>query len=641
MNDKDYDRPSALCEGCEDDEEEEENEKLGKVLIIVGAVLLVLSFLPFLGSFVRDACRILCAVLCGYPTAITAFKGLKNKRMNEAFLMTVAVIAAIVIEEYFEAAAVALLFRVGEALEDYARERSKRSLEEIFSIVPDKGRLVLEDGGFEEIGGDDIKVGMLLAVFPHEKVPADGVITRGSGTMDVSAITGESIPVEVCEGSSIMSGSINGDTTIYYEVTAAKSESAAARIVALVKDASEQKSETQRFTDRFAKYYTPIVVGAAVVYGIVCAIITKDISLSLHRALVLVVASCPCAIVLSVPLAFISSMGAAAKNGIIIKGSSFIESLAAADTAVFDKTGTVTSDVPAVGKIHALPGYDEQQVLYYAAISESHSSHPLAKAVMAAYGEAPESSEYIYEEAAGGGTAVSTPMGRICAGGEMLMKREGVDVSALPNAQIYISLDGKAIGGIECISELKENAVLTVNELKKIGIKNTVMLTGDSEKNALPVCEKLGIEDCRSSLSPADKLSETEKIRKDSKTGIIYVGDGINDAPVITLADTGVAMGLGTQAASEAADVILADSQIAKLYDAVSQSKRTMKVLKSNIAFSLVFKLAVIALGIIGIAPLWLAVVADVGTMLVCVIRSAQLLKIQSIVPTVKSEIRA
>ena len=614
------------CEDCcEEHCHEDSDEKKEKILLIVGFVLLAASFLPFLGDFVRDGLRIACAVICGYPTAVGAFKGIKKLRINEAFLMTLAVIAAIIIGEYFEAAAVAFLFRVGEALEDYARGRSERSLEAIFSIVPDKGHIILEDGGFNEIDGDDIKAGMKLAVLPHEKVPVDGVIIHGSGTMDTSALTGEGIPVEVAEGSKIISGSINGNTTLFYEATAGKNESGAARIVSMVKAAADKKGNSQRLTDRFAKIYTPAVVGISFVFFIIYAIITKNISESLHRALVLVVASCPCAVILSVPLAFISSLGACAKNGVIVKGSDFIEALSSAKAAALDKTGTLTTSVPVIGEIYPAPGIEKEEVLRYAALCEQYSSHPLAQAVINACPDIPETQTQGYEELPGGGTAVNTPLGRVCAGGAMLMERENIDVSSLPEASIYVSLGGKAIGCIEAVNEIRSDAAKTVSSLRKLGVREIVMLTGDAEKNAADVSGKTGLDSYKCRLTPAGKLEAVEDIMRRTEGGVIYVGDGINDAPVLARSTVGVAMGLGTEAACEAADVILADSQIIKLPQTVRQSKNTMNILKENIVFSLAVKLAVIILGLIGIAPLWLAVVADVGTMLICVINSARL----------------
>ena len=614
----------GCCDGCCG--HDEAGEKREKIILIAGAVLLALSFIPILGDFVRDALRIACAVICGYPTAVSAYNGLKKFRFNEALLMTIAVIAAMFIREFFEAAAVAFLFRVGEALEDYASERSRRSLEAVFSIVPDKGHIILEDGSFREIDGDDIKTGMKLAVLPHEKVPVDGVIIHGAGTMDMSALTGESLPVEVEKGSKIISGSINGNTTLFYEATAEKEESGAARIVSMVKEASEKKGNAHRATEQFAKYYTPIVVALALVYGIVYLIISKDFSAALHNALVVVVASCPCAIVLSVPLAFLSSMGACAKNGIIIKGSEFIESLAKTDAAVLDKTGTITTGTPLIGEVFAADGFDREKVLSLAGACERHSSHPLAKSVMKAAEGIDEAEASGFEELPGGGTSAVTPLGRVCVGSAKMMAREGVDISSLPECEIYVSLDGKAAGGMEVINEVRSDSPLAVETLKKLGVNNITMLTGDSRKNAEKVCDAVGIGNYMHSLTPGDKLSELEKIKCTSKS-TVYVGDGINDAPALALADTGVAMGLGTQAASEAADVILTDSRIIKLCDCIRQSKNTMKILKENIVFALIVKLVVIVLGLIGIAPLWLAVVADVGTMLLCVLNSVRLFK--------------
>lgn len=630
------------CCCCDhDDDEDEEESKAEKIMLYVGAAIFVVALIIMLvkkitkadiGEFVYEFPFVITAFLCGFPTAKSGIKSLMKKNMSEALLMTISVVAALIIGEFFEAAAVALLFRVGEMLEDYASERSKKSIESLFSIVSDTGNIVKADGSIEKIDADDIKVGMKLALLPHEVVPVDGVIVEGATTIDTSAITGESIPVEAGVGTKLVSGSMNVNNTVYYEATAIKAESGAARIVNMVEEATGKKGKSQKLVASFAKYYTPIIVGCAVLLFVIGAIATHSASGVkdwLHRALVVLVASCPCSIVLSVPLAFLSSMGACAKNGMIIKGSNFIEELAAADAVAFDKTGTLTTDKPLAGKVTAVEGFTEDEVLQIAAKCEYYSSHPLAKAIVEAAGEVDMKYVSNYAEIPGGGTSIDTEKGKVLCGGQRLMKASEVDVSALPVSSVYVALKGKAIGCIEIVNEIRPEAKKAIANLRALGIKTTMMLTGDMEERAKEVTAEIGLDGYKCQLLPQHKLQALEEIKKTAKS-IIYVGDGINDAPVLASANAGVAMGLGTQAASEAADVILTDSDLSRLADTVKQSQRTMGVLKANIILSIVFKLVVILLGIfVPSTPLWLAVVADVGTMIICVINAARLLKVE------------
>ncbi|MBQ4627194.1 MAG: HAD-IC family P-type ATPase, partial [Clostridia bacterium] len=388
-----------------------------------------------------------------------------------------------------------------------------------------------------------------------------------------------------------------------------------------------EKGEAQRAVSVFAKYYTPSVIAVAVFVALVPSLITGEWSIWIYRGLILLVAACPCAVVISAPLAFFSSMGACAKSGIIIKGSRFIESMAAADTAVFDKTGTLTTGELTVGKIHACEGFNEEKVIYLAAKCELFSTHPIAKAIVKKSGIKSSVGISDFSETAGGGTSIVTEEGNILCGGKRLMIKAGIDVSSLPELPVYVAVNSRLIGGIEVDGEIRTDCAKCIENLKKLGIKRVVMLTGDGEEQARKISCECGIAEYKCNLLPEDKLNEVKRIKENAK-GTIYVGDGINDAPVLAASDTGVAMGLGTQAAGEAADVILTSSVISKLAVAVAQSKKTMNVLKSNIAFAVVVKIAVIALGIAGIAPMWLAIVADVGTMLVCVANSSRLLRV-------------
>lgn len=615
--------------GCGHCHEKEEKEGVIPVVVtVIGAVLTAASFFPFFNGLVSKILLIAAVVLCGAPVFADAFKSLKNKQITEAFLLVVAVIAALFLGEFSEAAVVSVLFRVGELMEDFASGKSRKSIEAVFSIMSDEANIVRDGGKLEKIDADKIKIGDILAVLPHETVPVDGTVIKGSGSMDASALTGESMPVEICEGSSVSSGMINGDSTLHIKATAVKSDSSAARIVEMVEQAALKKGKAQRAVTTFAKYYTPAVIAAAAIIAIVPSIITGDWAGWIYKSLVLLVASCPCAVVISAPLAFFSSMGASAKNGMIIKGSCYIEALAKADTAVFDKTGTLTTGELKVGKIFAFQDSQRDYVLSLATKCEYYSTHPIARAIVAENGETNLEGVENFSETAGGGTRIDTSEGNVLCGGERFMKENNIDVSQFPKAPVYVALDGTAIGAIEIDGEIRKTAPKTIEKLKKLGVKHSLILTGDTAEQARKVCTKCGIDEFRSGLLPEDKLSSLEKI-KSSANGVIYVGDGINDAPVLAAADIGIAMGLGTQAACEAADIILTNSDLSRLSDTVYQSKRTMSVLKINIAFAIIVKLIVILLGIIGIAPMWSAILADVGTMIICVINSTRLMKVK------------
>ncbi len=614
------------CGHCH--EKKEESRALPIVLTVVGALLTVCSLLPFVGGTAEKLMQAAAMIICGIPVFADAIKAIAKLKINESLLLVIAVIAAFLLGEYFEAAAVAVLFRVGGLLEDYASDRSRKSIEAIFSIVSDSANLVMPDGTFKKVDADDINIGDIIAVLPHETVPVDGVIVSGAGSMDASAITGESIPVAVEKGSDISSGMINGNTAVQIRATAVKTQSYAARIVEMVEEAAQKKGEAQRAITTFAKYYTPAVIAAAIVIAVVPSLITGDWHAWVYRSLILLVASCPCAVVLSAPLAFFSSMGAAAKNGMIIKGSRYIEALAKADTVIFDKTGTLTTGDLKVGNVYAADGFGEKEVLSLAAKCEYYSTHPIAKAIVAKAEMTEVNDISEFAEIAGGGTSVTASEGRILCGGARLMEQNSVDASAFPNAPVYVALNGETVGAIEIYGELRASAPETVKRLRKLGVEHSLILTGDNAGQARRVCAQCDIDDFRSNLLPEDKLTALEEI-KDGSNGVIYIGDGINDAPVLAAADVGIAMGLGTQAACEAADVILTDSELSRVADTVHHSKRTMAVLKANIAFAIIVKFAVIALGIIGIAPMWSAIFADVGTMIICVTNAARLMKVR------------
>lgn len=618
------------CDGCGccEHEHEHSSETLETVITAVGAVLVALSFLPMITGTVKTILLVAATVICGVPVLLDAIAALREKEISEAFLLVVAVVAACILGEFFEAAMVSVLFRIGELMEEFASDRSRKSIEAVFGIVSETANRVLPDGTTEKISADDIKKGMLLAVMPHETVPADGKVTNGAGTMDASALTGESVPISVCEGSVVLSGMQNGDTVIFFEATAEKAESSAARIVEMVEEASQKKGKAQRAVAKFARVYTPAIVAAAVLIAVVPSVITGDWREWISRSLILLVASCPCAIVISAPLAFFSTMGAAAKNGMIIKGSRYIEALAKADTVLLDKTGTLTTGELKVDKVYTADGFTRDDVLSLAARCEKYSTHPIARAIVSEAGEIEAEEAAEISETAGEGAAVTLSCGRVLCGGERLMKSNGVDISDMPVSPVYVALNGKPVGAVSVIGEVRPEAPEVIKKLRRLGVRHSVMLTGDTAEQARRVCGACDIDDFKSGLLPEEKLTNLEDIR-DGSSGVIYVGDGINDAPVLACADVGVAMGLGTQAACEAADVILTDSDLSRLADTVYQSKRAMRVLRSNIAFAVTVKIVVVALGVAGIAPMTAAIFADVGTMIISVINSAKLLKVK------------
>ncbi len=618
---------TEIC-GCDHCHGEKKEGVLPVVITAAGALLVAVSFLPFMNDTIKTVVLIAATVVCGFPIFINALKSLVKFKINESLLLVIAVVAAVFLGEFFEAAVVSVLFRVGELMEDFASDRSRKSIEAIFGIVSDDANLVMPDGSMKKIDADDVEIGDVIAVLPHETVPVDGVAVKGEGSVDASALTGETIPVPVEYGTHISSGMINGNSTIHIKATAVKRKSSAARIVEMVEDAAQKKGEAQRAITVFAKYYTPAIIGAAVLIAVIPSLITGDWRIWIYRSMILLVASCPCAVVISAPLAFFSSMGAAAKNGMIIKGSRYIEALAKADTVVFDKTGTLTTGELKVGKVYSCDGFDTKSVISLAAKCEYYSTHPIAGAIVAENGETDITGISDFSETAGGGTSIIAPEGMVLCGGERLMNRNNIDISSLPKAPVYVALEGKAIGAIEIDGEIRASAPETVKKLRKLGVEHSLILTGDNAEQARKVCTQCGADDFRSGLLPEDKLTALEEI-KDGAKGVIYVGDGINDAPVLAAADVGIAMGLGTQAACEAADVILTNSELSRLSDTVYQSKRTTKVLKANIAFSIVVKFIVIALGIAGIAPMWAAIFADVGTMIISVANSAKLLKVK------------
>jgi len=606
--------------------EEKENGRLSKVTLAISAVLLLCSFLPALQDTAQAVISVISALLAAYPIIIRAFGSLFKRRFDENILLAVSIPAAFALGEMREAAAIALFFRLGELLEDYASDNSRKSIASIAQIRPETANVKDSEGRIVKVSASEVEIGSEIYIMPHERVPLDGVVIEGSSVLDTSALTGEAMPFEVQSGSAVLSGMINGSSGFSVRTTAEFSDSAASRIIEMVETAAERKGSSQKLITRLAKIYTPVVVILGILLAAVPSLITGEWRTWVYRGLVFLVASCPCALVLSVPLGFFAGIGAAAKSGILVKGGKFIESLAQAKTAVFDKTGTLTTGQLTVKSLIIYNGFSESDVKEYAVAAERYSEHPLALAIVAAFDDAIISDVGEIEELAGGGTKVKYGIRNIICGGKNLMEDNGIDISAAVPSPVYVAVDGILAGSIEVESEIKSDASQTIEELKRLGIKNTFMLTGDSSAQAQAVSEVCGIDEYYAELLPDEKLEMLLKI-KNEHGSVIYVGDGINDAPVLAAADTGVAMGLGTQAAMQAADIVLTGKGLSRLSQARKLFQKTMSVVKFNIVFSLAAKGAVLILGVLGLAPMWAAVFADVGVLIITVANSSRLLR--------------
>lgn len=597
---------------------------IAAVLMAAGFILRLFDSLP---EFAADIAFVAAAVLAGYPVLIDGVRDLLKLRLDEHLLVSIAVIAACIIGEFPEAAAVTIFFQVGEMFEEFAVNRSKKSIAALTEIRPDTAN-VMENGALVKKRAEEIAIGTVITVLPFERVPLDGAVRSGQSSLDASAITGESIPIDASAGTQALSGMINGSGTLEIEVTSSYGDSAASRIIDMVENASSRKASAERTVSKFARIYTPAVVAAAILLAVIPSLITGNWSEWIHRSLIFLVASCPCALVLSVPLSFFAGIGASSKRGILVKGGEFIEKLSKADTVIFDKTGTLTTGDLSVNKVTPAPGHTEEEVLQYAAGCEYYSNHPIAKAIVSAYGNTDEASIANFQETPGHGTAAHVLGKEVLCGGKAMMEQSGIDISALPEAQVYVCVEGGLIGAVQVSSTVRDDAAQAVRELKLLGIKHVVMLTGDNEKAAAQTAQACGITEYRAGLLPGDKVSTLEELKQGS-AGTVFVGDGINDAPVLATADVGVAMGLGTDAAIEAGDIVLTNNRPSRLAEAIRLFRRTMGIVKFNIAFALIVKAAVLLLGALGLASMWAAVFADVGVSVLAVLNASRILRVK------------
>ena len=620
------------------------NKKQKKMLIriIVAAVLIVLfSKLPIDG-YVRFGLFMIPYLVIGYDILQKAFKGIRNKQVfDENFLMAVATVGAILLGDYSEGVAVMLFYQIGELFQSYAVGKSRRNISELMDIRPDYANIEV-DGKLEQIDPDEVEIGTVIVVQPGEKVPIDGVIIDGVSTLNTSALTGESLPRDAKAGDEVISGCINMTGVLKIRTIREFGESTVSKILELVENSSSRKSKSENFLSKFAKYYTPAVCYGALALAFIPPIVLLIMGKTamwgdwIYRALTFLVISCPCALVISIPLSFFAGIGGASNQGVLVKGSNYLETLAQTSYVVFDKTGTMTQGVFEVSGVHHNEISDEK-LLEYAALAECSSSHPISKSLQKAYGKPIDRNRVTnIEEISGNGVTAKVDGISVAAGNAKLMKRLGISYQECHHVGtvIHMAVDGKYEGHILISDILKPHAKEAIAELKKAGIKKTVMLTGDSKRVADQVAKELGIEEVYSELLPADKVSKVEELlhQKSEKEKLAFVGDGINDAPVLSRADIGIAMGaLGSDAAIEAADIVLMDDDPLKISKAIKIARKCIHIVYENIYFAIGIKILCLILGALGIANMWMAIFADVGVMIIAVLNAIRTLFVKNL----------
>ncbi len=622
------------------------NKKQKNLLIRVisaGVMMAVLLLLPLDDKpILRFALFMIPYLTVGYDILRKAFKGIMNRQVfDENFLMGVATIGAMALGEYTEGVAVMWFYQIGELFQSYAVGKSRQNISDLMDIRPDYANIE-EDGQIEKVDPDDVEVGSTIVVNPGEKVPIDGVIIEGHTTLNTAALTGESIPADVQVGDEVISGCVNMTGVIKIETTREFEESTASKILDLVENATSRKSKSEQFITKFAKVYTPAVCYSALALAVLPPIIRLVIGMQpmwgdwIYRALTFLVISCPCAIVVSIPLSFFGGIGGAGNQGILIKGSNFMETLSQVKTVVFDKTGTITKGNFVVSGVHHST-MEDKKLVELAALAEAHSSHPISRSLQEAYGKPLDLGRVSdVTEYSGEGVVAVVDGKQVAAGNLRLMKRLGITAEDCHKVGtvVHIALDGEYAGHILIADELKGSASEAMKALAKAGVRRTVMLTGDKENVAQAVASEVGISEYHAGLLPADKVGHVEKLLASSteKDRLAFVGDGINDAPVLGRADIGIAMGaLGSDAAIEAADVVLMDDDPLKIAKAIRIAKKCMRIVYENIYFAIGVKLACLLLGALGIANMWLAIFADVGVMVICVLNAIRCLMVKNL----------
>ncbi len=621
------------------------NKKQKKVfirIIVAAALMIILSLLPIEG-YLRLGLFMIPYLVISYDILRKAIKGILNKQVfDENFLMAVATIGAIILGEYTEGVAVMLFYQIGELFQSYAVGKSRRNISELMDIRPDYAN-VQRDGKLEKVDPDEVEIGSIIVVQPGEKIPIDGIIIEGNTTLNTSALTGESLPREAVVGNDVISGCINMTGVLKIQTTKEFGESTVSKILDLVENSSSKKSKSENFISKFARYYTPAVCYGALALAILPPIvrmlffrITPEWGEWIYRALTFLVISCPCALVISIPLSFFAGIGGASKEGILVKGSNYLETLSQTKYVVFDKTGTMTQGVFEVSGVHHSE-MENEKLLEYAALVESFSSHPISKSLQKAYGKEIDRNRVSdVEEISGNGVTAKVDGVFVAAGNVKLMKRLGIEYKECHHVGtvVHMAVDGAYAGHILISDLIKPHAKEAIHELKKAGVARTVMLTGDAKNAAEQVAKELGIEEVYSELLPADKVIKVEELleKKEEKQKLAFVGDGINDAPVLSRADIGIAMGaLGSDAAIEAADVVLMDDDPLKIAKAIKISRKCIRIVYENIYFAIGIKIVCLILGTFGIANMWLAIFADVGVMVIAVLNAIRALFVKKL----------
>ena len=621
------------------------NKKQKKMLtrIIIAAVLLViLSFLPVDG-YLKMALYMVPYLVIGYDILKKAWKGILNKQVfDENFLMAVATIGAIALGDYKEGVAVMLFYQIGELFQSYAVGKSRRNISELMDIRPDYANVEV-DGNLEQVDPDEVEIGTIIVVQPGEKVPIDGIVTEGNSTLNTSALTGESVPRDISVGEEVISGCINLSGVLKIQTTKEFGESTVSKILDLVENSSSKKSKSENFISKFAKYYTPAVCYGALALAILPPLVrllfmgaSPEWGDWIYRALTFLVISCPCALVISIPLSFFAGIGGASNQGVLVKGSNYLETLSQTKCVVFDKTGTMTRGVFEVSGIHHNE-MEDTKLLEYAALAECSSSHPISKSLQKAYNKSIDRNRVTdIEEISGHGVVAKVDGITVAAGNEKLMEKLGISYVSCSHVGtiVHLALDGKYAGHILISDVIKPHAKEAIKELKKAGVTKTVMLTGDRKNVADAVASELGIKEIYSELLPADKVAKVEELlaNKEEKDKLAFVGDGINDAPVLSRADIGIAMGaLGSDAAIEAADIVLMDDDPLKISKAIKIAKKCIRIVYENIYFAIGIKVLCLILGALGIANMWMAIFADVGVMVIAVLNAIRTLFVKNL----------
>ena len=607
-------------------------------ILAAAALLLVLHFVPVQGAL-RFLLYMIPYAVVGYDILIKAVKGVKNRQpFDENFLMAVATVGAIALGDYAEGVAVMLFYQIGELFQSYAVGRSRQNISALMDIRPDYANIEGGDGELTQVDPDEVGVGSVIVVRPGEKVPIDGVIVEGHATLNTSALTGESLPREVQEGDEVISGCVNMSGLLRIRTTREFGESTVSKILELVENASSRKSAPENFITRFARVYTPAVCYGAVALAVLPPVVRLAMGMEAQlgewvlRALTFLVISCPCALVVSIPLSFFAGIGGASRDGVLVKGSNFLEALSKTKTVVFDKTGTMTRGVFAVSGVYP-EGMSEAELIELAALAESYSSHPISQSLKKAYGQAIDAARVCdVEEISGHGVTAKVDGRLVAAGNERLMARMGVEAKPCEGVGtvVHVAVDGAYAGCILIADQVKPGAKDAIAALHRVGVTRTVMLTGDRDAVAQQVAAELGIDEVHSGLLPADKVTRVEGILAGKGRGemVAFVGDGINDAPVLSRADVGIAMGaLGSDAAIEAADVVLMDDDPRKIAAAIAIAKKCLRIVYQNIVFAIGVKAVCLVLGALGIAGMWAAIFADVGVMVIAVLNAIRAMR--------------